>query len=86
MYEVNSSSDSQKKMSLKQLRKKLNLSQTKFAELLGSDRSEVSRIENGRIVPEWYLRAIKLNVLAKSAGVSLEDLIISLPPTEEPQE
>lgn len=74
-------------MSLKQLRQKLKLSQSQFAALIGSDQSEVSRIENGRKVPEWYEKAIKLNRLAKKAGFSIDDLALSLPdPDHSPEE
>ena len=72
-------SSENKKMSLKQVREKLNLSQKDFAALIGTDNSEISRIENGRNVPDWYEKAIRLHRLVRSVGLTMDDLLLSLP-------
>jgi transcriptional regulator with XRE-family HTH domain len=68
-----------KKLSFKEFRDKLGVSQGQLAILLGTDRSEINRLENGRRLPEWLEKAIRLTVVARKAGISVEDLILSLP-------
>ena len=84
MYGVNESSKN--KVSLRELRKKLKMNQTEFAALIGSDQSEVSRIENGRSCPDWYVKALRLDHVARKAGLSLGELALTLPdPDESPE-
>jgi|688.fasta_scaffold1859821_1 DNA-binding XRE family transcriptional regulator len=81
MYGVNESSKN--KVSLRELRNKLKMNQTEFAALIGSDQSEVSRIENGRSCPEWYVKALRLDHAARKAGLSLGELALTLPDPDE---
>lgn len=73
------------KVTIKDVRQKMGLTQAEFAELFRTDRSELSRIESGR-VPEWLLKAIYLNHLLEKAGYSFKDLILALPDPQDPQQ
>lgn len=66
-------------VSLKEVRKQLNLTQDEVAEILGTKRSRVSSLERGVEIPDWYVKAIALNRLVEKAGYTLNDLILSLP-------
>jgi DNA-binding XRE family transcriptional regulator len=70
-----------KKVKLKEVRKKLELTQEQAAKNLGMAREELSLLESGKRVPEWILKAVKLNELLKQAGYTLDDLAI--PPYDE---
>ena len=68
---VNKSSS---KKLLKDVRKELNMTQSELAEYLGVARANLNRLENGKNVPEWLLKALKLNGILKQAGYTIEDL------------
>lgn len=70
-------------VSLKEVRKKLNLTQDEMAAILGTERARVSKIERGLYVPDWLGRAITLHRLLEKAGYTLNDLILSLPDPPE---
>ena len=55
------------------------MSQREFGALIGTDRHEIIRIEKGQRCPDWFEKAIRLNHAAKMAGVTMEDLMLSLP-------
>ena len=57
---------------VKQLREKLILSQTEFAELIGVTFSTVNRWENGRCQPPYKLRR-RLAQMCEEHGIKLED-------------
>ena len=78
MYPVTESSEN-KKLSFREFRDRLGVSQGQLATLLGTHRSEINRLENGRRLPDWMEKAIRLTVVAKKAGISVEDLILSFP-------
>ena len=80
MYNVNKVKE--KKVSLRELRTKLGLNQTQLAELIGTDQSELSRIERGQKIPEWYERMLKVSALLERAGLSFDDLILALPDSD----
>ena len=73
----------EKKVSLREVREKLNLNQSQFAKLIGTSQAELSRIENGEVIPKWYDRMLKVSSLVERAGVSFDDLILTLPDKEE---
>lgn len=70
-----------RKVKLKEVRRKLELTQEQVAKELGMDRTDLSQLETGKKVPEWIYKAIKLNELLKEAGYTLDDLAI--PPYDE---
>jgi DNA-binding XRE family transcriptional regulator len=70
-------------MSLKQLREKLDLTQDQVAEVLGTKRHRVSKMERGVEIPDWLFKAIALNRLLEKAGLSFNDLLLSLPDPED---
>lgn len=61
---------------LRDIRKELNLTQQQLADILGIARTNLSSLENGKEIPEWFLKAIKLNQLAEQAGYSLKDVYV----------
>lgn len=64
-----------KKITLKTLRKKLNLSQTSFGERFGVSRETVSLWERGLRQPSFSIEQIKiLNEMLKSAGIEIDDI------------
>jgi DNA-binding XRE family transcriptional regulator len=65
-----------KKVKLKEIRRKLELTQEQAAENLGMARQELILLESGKKVPDWLLRAIRLHELLKQAGYTLDDLAI----------
>lgn len=69
-------------MSIKQVRQRMRMTQAEFAQLCGTDRSELSRIQSAR-VPDWLMKAIRLNRLLQKEGLSLNDLLLSLPDPED---
>ena len=79
----NWSSNPQKKVSFREIRKRLRLNQSELASILKSDRSEISRLENGKVVPEWLQRAIILHRLLDKTGLTLDDVLLEIPdPTD----
>ena len=62
---------------LKEMRKQRGLSQLKLAHLTGIQPSEISRVENGRLIPypSWRTR------LARALGATEHELF----PEEQPQ-
>lgn len=69
---------------LKEVRRVLGISQTKLAEMLNSDQADISKLENGRKIPDWLIKSITLSRLLEEAGYTMNDLILSLPdPTDE---
>jgi transcriptional regulator with XRE-family HTH domain len=71
---------------IKQLRERLNLTQAQVAEALGTKRPQISNLERGVAVPDWLIKALVLNRLLAKAGLSYDDLLLSLPdPTETPR-
>lgn len=57
---------------------KLKLKQSELADYIGTHEKEISRLENGH-VPEWLMKAIKLNRLLAKEKMSIDDLIPHLP-------
>jgi DNA-binding XRE family transcriptional regulator len=64
---------------IKELRTKLNLNQADMAKLIGCNRSELSLIENGKALPDWFERFINLSRAMSQAGFSWEDAILKMP-------
>ena len=81
MYNVNKSQEN--KVSLKEVRTRLGLKQADLAKMLGTSRTEVNRIENGKRLPEWYEKTLRLSAVLERAGLSFDDLILALPDKEE---
>lgn len=71
------------KVSIKEVRDKLNLTQGDLAKLLKTKQQNVSAMERGARVPEWLEKAITLHRLLSKAGYTLDDLILSLPDPED---
>lgn len=67
------------KVSFKEVRTKLKLSQESVAERLGTDQANISKLERGIEIPDWLVKAIQLHRLLDQAGYSLDDLILALP-------
>ncbi len=65
-----------RKVKLSQVRKETKTTQEEICQLLGVDRSYLSRFENGKVRIEWIEKAVKLQKFLKEAGYSIEDLII----------
>lgn len=62
-------------VTVKTLRKRLKMSQIKFAQALYMSRqATVSDWESGRATPDWLKRAKALDRLLKEAGMSWDDL------------
>jgi DNA-binding XRE family transcriptional regulator len=76
MYAVGSQGQ---KVSLKEIRDRLDLTQGELAELLGTKQSNISALERGKEIPDWLIKAIQLHRLLSRAGYCLDDLILSLP-------
>lgn len=64
------------KVKLSQIRTELNITQAQMSEILGVNRVNLSKFENGKRPIEWIEKAVKLQKLLKDAGYSLEDLAI----------
>lgn len=62
---------------LKEVRRKKGLTQSQLAEYLGIERARLSNLENGKAVPDWLIKALKLNSLLQEEGYSLADLVVS---------
>ncbi len=63
-----------KKLSVKDLRKNLGMTQQEFADYFGVRRETVSRWETGRDEPDFLQNAIKLYKLLKSINRTPDDL------------
>jgi DNA-binding XRE family transcriptional regulator len=70
-----------KKVKLAEVRQKLDLTQEKAAKHLGIAQGDLSKLESGKKVPDWFHKAIRLHSLLKEAGYSLDDLAI--PPYDD---
>ncbi|BFM38915.1 hypothetical protein OLK001_08410 [Synechocystis sp. LKSZ1] len=68
---------------IKELRKELGLSQAELGSLLGSDQTDISRLERGQKIPDWLMKAVTLNRLLQKAQLSFDDLLLSLPDPED---
>jgi DNA-binding XRE family transcriptional regulator len=68
---------------LKEARKALKMNQQELAEMIGSHQTDISKLENGKKIPDWLLKSITLGRLLEKAGYSLNDLILSLPDPDE---
>jgi len=64
---------------IKVVRKKLGLSQKEMAKLLKTDDSLLSKIERGKVTPDWLFRFAMLSSLMARAGISWEDIIMDIP-------
>lgn len=72
-----------KRVSLKEVRKKLKLTQDDVAAILDTKRARVSNIERGVEIPDWLKKAIALNKLLESAGYTFNDLLLALPDPDD---
>lgn len=81
MYSV--SSQEIKTQVLREARKTLNMTQAELASIVGSDHTDISRLERGKKIPDWLMKAIALDRLLKRAGYTFEDLLLSLPDPED---
>jgi DNA-binding XRE family transcriptional regulator len=70
---------------IKELRDKLDLKQSEMAEIIGCNRSELSLIENGKLIPDWLERFIRLSRLMSEAGYSWEDVVMKFPEPATPR-
>ncbi|BFM40737.1 helix-turn-helix transcriptional regulator [Synechocystis sp. LKSZ1] len=70
-------------VTLKQVRKKLNITQDQLAERLGTKRPNISNIERGVEIPDWLMKALTLHSVLRQAGYSFDDLLLSLPDPED---
>ena len=64
---------------LKEARKNLGLSQADVAKMLDSEQAAISKLENGKKIPDWLMKSIILARLLESAGYTFNDLLLSLP-------
>lgn len=63
------------KVKLSQIRDELNITQAQMSQLVGINRVNLSKFENGKRPIEWLDKAIKLQKLLNEAGYSLEDIL-----------
>ena len=71
---------------LKEARINLGLSQSDVAKMLDSERAAISKLENGKKIPDWLMKSIVLARLLERAGYTFNDLLLSLPdPDESPE-
>ena len=73
--------DSEKKL-LKDIREELGLTQAQLAKTVGIHQERISEIERGKKVPDWLIKAVRLNQILEQAGYSLSDLSLPSPPSE----
>lgn len=67
---------------IKNIRKKLGLSQKELAEMLDSEQSWLSKVERGLETPDWLIKFAVLSRLLHESEMSWEDVVMSFP---EPQ-
>jgi DNA-binding XRE family transcriptional regulator len=60
--------DEFKKVKFVELRKQLGLTQLEMATILGVKQTEISRIESKKRIPQWVIRAIKLDTVMSKVG------------------
>jgi DNA-binding XRE family transcriptional regulator len=68
---------------LRDVRNELKLTQIQLANYLGIEQASLSKLENGKKIPDWLLKAIRLNKILKDAGYTLDD--IKLPTSSNEQ-
>lgn len=73
----------EKLVTLKEVRKKLNITQEQLAKRLGTHRPNISDIERGVEIPDWMIKALVLHRLLRQAGYTLDDLLLSLPDPDD---
>lgn len=71
------------KVTIRQLREELGLSQAKFAEVLGVRRATISDYERGKQYPKGLEMGLRLGILLGRAGRNLDDLILALPDPDD---
>lgn len=59
---------------LREVRRQLKVSQQELADYLEWDRGDLSNLETGKKIPDWFTRAVKLEKFLRKAGHSLDDL------------
>jgi DNA-binding XRE family transcriptional regulator len=73
----------QNKVTIKQLREELGLSQEKLAQALGVRRATISDYERGKQYPKGLEMGLRLGILLGRAGRNLDDLILALPDPDD---
>jgi len=71
------------KVTIKQLREELGLSQEKFAKALGVRQATISDYERGKQYPKGLEMGLRLGILLGRAGRNLDDLILALPDPDD---
>jgi transcriptional regulator with XRE-family HTH domain len=61
---------------LRDIRRENQVTQEELAQYLDWHQADLSKLETGKQVPDWYIRAVKLQLFLKKYGYSLEDLPI----------
>ena len=64
---------------IKLIRKKLNLSQKELADILGTERGWLSKVERGQVTPDWLTKFAVLLKLLNAAGLTYEDVVMEFP-------
>ena len=77
MYETENQALNNKVIKL--IRKKLNLSQKEMADILGTERGWLSKVERGQATPDWLTKFAVLLKLLNDAGLSYEDVVMEFP-------
>lgn len=62
------------KIKFLEIREGLGLTQVEMALFLGMSQADISKLEHGKKVPQWLLRAIKLERALAVIDLSIKDL------------
>ena len=77
MYEAENQAPNNKVIKL--IRTKLDLSQKEMAEILGTERGWLSKVERGLETPDWLIKFAVLLRMLNDAGLSYEDVVMEFP-------